>query len=490
MSSINEASLPSVRNLGAPLRPRIALPISYKAIPSLVAVFDFVWVLLLGIGVGVAHNAVDHSGHGALRTYIGSAIVVAALFSAFASAAELHRPSNLLQIRRQIGRALLIWVMVFACLAIVAVELQIGPMFSRGAMLAFFAGGIFAIAISRILLARVLAFVVAVGALARRRIALVGAADLLANDDLLPIIERYGCSISRVFALPEGLRTPNTAKHAIAARMSEVVAYARSADVDEILLAMSWSDVDLIEKAAAALKVLPIPVKLVPDLAVGRLLARPLSEFGSAKVVEIQSAPLSAAARGLKQTLDQCLAGAALILLGPLFALTALAIRLESPGPAFFMQVRVGFNGRRFRIYKFRTMSTMDDGPVIRQAGRNDRRVTRLGRLLRKLSIDELPQLLNVLRGEMSLVGPRPHALAHDDEYSRRIASYAMRRKMKPGITGWAQVNGCRGETPDVGAMQRRVDHDLWYIECWSFWLDLRILAMTAIQLLRPRNVY
>ena len=490
MSSINEIGLPSVRDRGAPLRRRIALPISYRAIPSLVAVIDFVWVVLLGIGVGGAHNVVVHSGHGELRTYVGSAIAVAALFSAFASAAELHRPSNLLQIGRQIRRALVIWIMVFACLAIIAFELRIGTMFSRGAMLVFFAGGILAIAVSRILLARTLAFVVAMGALARRRIALVGAADQLANNDLLPIIERYGCSISRVFALPEGLRSRNVAEQAIAAHMSQVVAYTRSANIDEILLAISWSDVKLVEDVAAALKVLPIPVKLVPDLAVGRLLARPLSELGSAKVVEIQSAPLDAFERGFKQALDRCLAGAALILLAPLFAVTALAIRLESPGPAFFMQVRVGFNGRRFRIFKFRTMSTMDDGPVVRQASPNDLRVTRLGRLLRKLSIDELPQLLNVLRGEMSLVGPRPHALAHDDEYSRRIASYAMRRKMKPGITGWAQVNGCRGETPDVGAMERRVDHDLWYIEYWSFWLDLRILVMTAVQLLRPRNVY
>jgi putative colanic acid biosynthesis UDP-glucose lipid carrier transferase len=203
-----------------------------------------------------------------------------------------------------------------------------------------------------------------------------------------------------------------------------------------------------------------------------------------------ESAPLSLAQRGFKHAVDQCLAGAAVFLLLPLFALTALAIRLESPGPALFLQARVGFNGRRFRIFKFRTMSTMDDGPVIRQAQRNDPRVTRLGRLLRGLSIDELPQLLNVLRGEMSLVGPRPHALAHDDEYNRLIASYAMRRRMKPGITGWAQVNGCRGETPDLGTMQRRVDHDLWYIEYWSLWLDIRILLMTIIQVLQPRDVY
>ena len=429
------------------MRSWIAVPISYGAIPSLVAVFDVVWVLLLGIGVGFAYNTIVHAGHGDLRTYLGSAIAVAVLFSAFARAAELYRRSNLLQIRRQIGRSLVIWMMVFACSATIAFVLKIGMMFSRGAMLAFFSGGIFVIAASRVLLARALASAVAVDALARRRIALVGAPDQLAENDLLPNIERYGYSISHVFALPERIGSGDMADEAVAARMGEVVAYARSGDVDEIMLAIPWSDVDLVDEVVAALEVLPMPVKLVPDAAIGRFLTRPLSELGSAKAVEIQCAPLSPAQHGFKQAADRCLAGTALFLLIPLFCLTALAIRLESPGPAFFLQSRVGFNGRGFRMFKFRTMSTMDDGPVIRQAQRNDLRVTRLGRLLRKLSIDELPQLLNVLRGEMSLVGPRPHALAHDDEYNRLIASYAMRRKMKPGITGWAQVNGCRGET-------------------------------------------
>jgi putative colanic acid biosynthesis UDP-glucose lipid carrier transferase len=135
-------------------------------------------------------------------------------------------------------------------------------------------------------------------------------------------------------------------------------------------------------------------------------------------------------------------------------------------------------------------MSTLDDGTVIVQASKNDRRVTHLGALLRKLSIDELPQLLNVLRGEMSLVGPRPHALAHDNEYNRLITTYAIRHKMKPGITGWAQVNGFRGETPEIGMMRRRVESDLWYIESWSLWLDIRILLLTVVHVLKSKKGY
>jgi len=156
-------------------------------------------------------------------------------------------------------------------------------------------------------------------------------------------------------------------------------------------------------------------------------------------------------------------------------------IRLDSPGPALFRQTRTGLNGRQFRIYKFRSMTVQEDGPVVNQATQRDPRVTRIGRILRQTSLDEVPQLLNVIRGEMALVGPRPHALAHDDYYGREIPAYERRFAVKPGITGWAQVNGARGETPTMADMQRRVDLDLWYIEHWNSALDLTILARTAV---------
>jgi undecaprenyl-phosphate galactose phosphotransferase/putative colanic acid biosynthesis UDP-glucose lipid carrier transferase len=155
-----------------------------------------------------------------------------------------------------------------------------------------------------------------------------------------------------------------------------------------------------------------------------------------------------------------------------------------------FRQRRCGFNGREFTIYKFRSMTVLEDGTTIRQARPNDDRVTWLGRALRATSIDELPQLINVLRGEMSLVGPRPHALAHDTEYGRLIANYAYRHHVKPGITGWAQVNGFRGETAQLELMNQRIDLDLWYINNWSVWLDLRIMLRTCIEIARAPNAY
>jgi undecaprenyl-phosphate galactose phosphotransferase/putative colanic acid biosynthesis UDP-glucose lipid carrier transferase len=175
------------------------------------------------------------------------------------------------------------------------------------------------------------------------------------------------------------------------------------------------------------------------------------------------------------------LAGGALVVFSPLMLITALCIRLDSPGPVLFRQTRNGFNGKSFSILKFRTMRVLEDGPVIRQATRDDPRVTRLGRVLRMTNLDELPQLFNVLRGDMSLVGPRPHAAAHNNEYEERIATYAFRYHVKPGITGWAQVKGYRGETRTVDLMEKRIEHDLWYINNWSIWLDIKILMRTAL---------
>lgn len=194
--------------------------------------------------------------------------------------------------------------------------------------------------------------------------------------------------------------------------------------------------------------------------------------------VLVRTGPVSALT---KRALDIVAAFAGLILLMPLFILIAAAIRIDTPGQIIFRQTRKGRNGEPFRIYKFRTMTVLEDGPMVRQAVREDSRVTRVGRFLRRTSLDELPQLLNVLKGEMSLVGPRPHAIVHDEQYQRLIPVYGRRFAVRPGITGWAQVNGARGETATVADMERRVQLDIWYVHNWGLLLDLKILARTAL---------
>jgi exopolysaccharide biosynthesis polyprenyl glycosylphosphotransferase len=214
-----------------------------------------------------------------------------------------------------------------------------------------------------------------------------------------------------------------------------------------------------------------------------------------AKAIPLDFAPADArtvapAESALKRLLDIGFAALLLILISPVLLLTAAMIKLDSNGPVFFRQTRLGLYGRPFEILKFRSMCVLENGDTVVQATRNDPRVTRIGRFLRKTSIDELPQLINVLKGEMSLVGPRPHARAHDEYYGARIAGYSLRQQVKPGITGWAQVRGYRGETPTLESMRRRVECDLWYVRHVSVALDLEILARTAVEILRPRNAH
>ena len=188
--------------------------------------------------------------------------------------------------------------------------------------------------------------------------------------------------------------------------------------------------------------------------------------------------------------LDLAVGAPALALLLPLMLVVALLIRLDSAGPIIFRQKRLGLCGKPFAILKFRTMHVVEDGDLVVQVARSDARITRFGAVLRAASLDELPQLINVLKGDMSLVGPRPHAIVHDAFYARMIPEYALRQRVKPGITGWAQINGLRGGTPTLDLMQRRIDMDLWYADRASIALDLLILLRTPLELLRRRDAY
>ena len=190
----------------------------------------------------------------------------------------------------------------------------------------------------------------------------------------------------------------------------------------------------------------------------------------------------------LKRGLDLIVAGLMLFLLGPLLLGVAAAITLESKGPIFFLQTRHGFGNRHFKVFKFRSMRVLEDGAAFRQATRNDPRITAVGRFIRRTNIDELPQLFNVLLGDMSLVGPRPHPIALNDDFAARIRMFHRRHNIRPGITGWAQVNGHRGETDTLEKMKLRVEHDLWYVDNWSLALDMKILVNTLISPAAYRN--
>jgi len=231
-------------------------------------------------------------------------------------------------------------------------------------------------------------------------------------------------------------------------------------------------------------------VYFVPDVFGISIIQGRLKDLNGVPVVGICETPFTGTNELVKRLSDLVLASLVLLLIAPLMALIGLGVKLSSPGPAIFSQRRNGLAGEEIVVYKFRSMRALDDGDVVRQATKDDPRITPLGTILRRTSLDELPQFINVLQGRMSIVGPRPHAVAHNEQYRQMITAYMVRHKVKPGITGWAQIHGHRGETDTIEKMQARVEYDLEYLRNWSLGLDLQIIARTVKVVFFDRNAY
>ncbi len=381
------------------------------------------------------------------------------------------------------------WVTTGLLLAFFAFLLKIGVAYSRGAFVIFFflapVGLLGVRKISKLILKRA----IAQGMIGRRDIVLIGDAfelSVLEPGDLLAF---FGAGDVNRFIL--GKEDDPLERESNDIRVVNSVAnFVRERNAREILLAVPWSDSVRIDFIREHIKILPVSVRLLPDIRVRSLTDYSSSARQNIMSVEILGAPLSSVEQGVKRLIDVVLASVALVISVPIMLLTAIAIKLDGPGPVIFRQLRKGFNGQQFVMFKFRTMTVQENGLEVTQATRNDPRVTAIGKLLRASSIDELPQLINVLSGEMSLIGPRPHALAHDSQFEKTLSDYAFRHHVKPGITGWAQCNGARGATPKIEQIQERVKLDLWYINNWSLWLDFQILIKTFFEVLRKRNAY
>jgi putative colanic acid biosynthesis UDP-glucose lipid carrier transferase len=260
--------------------------------------------------------------------------------------------------------------------------------------------------------------------------------------------------------------------------------------IDYVFVAYATSEQDRINAAIKALGNSTASVYLVPDVLLADLLGSEWVMLGNTPLIILNDHPFYGGMWTLKKLEDLILGSLILLLISPLMLLIALAIKLSSPGPILFKQRRHGLNGEVIKVYKFRTMTSLDDGDVVIQATKDDARITPIGKFLRRSSLDELPQFINVLQGSMSIVGPRPHALSHNEHYRTLIDSYMQRHKVKPGITGWAQVNGFRGETDTLVKMQARVDFDLYYINHWSLGLDLKIIMLTILNGFSGKTAY
>ncbi len=272
--------------------------------------------------------------------------------------------------------------------------------------------------------------------------------------------------------------------------LSELAAHVNSAKIDLIFVALPMRQVQRVVDLLDELRDTTASIYFVPDIFVMDLIQSRIADISGVPIVAMCETPFQGTRGLVKRFMDFSISIAALLVLAPLLVLVALLIKLGSPGPVIFRQRRYGLDGHVIDVYKFRTMTVVEDGPQVRQVTRDDERVTPIGRFLRRFSIDELPQLFNVLGGSMSLVGPRPHAVAHNEEYRRLIKGYMVRHKVLPGITGLAQVNGCRGETSRLEEMKARVEYDLDYLRQWTPSLDIRILFKTAFLVFRDRQAY
>lgn len=276
----------------------------------------------------------------------------------------------------------------------------------------------------------------------------------------------------------------------LAGKFEDLVERARHGHIDVVFLALPLEGGDRSAQLIEALADTTASVYLVPDHRAFELLRASFGQIGGIPVMAINDASFTTLDRAAKRLLDVLVACIALLLLGLPMLLIALLVKLSSPGPVIFRQRRHGLNGKVVEVWKFRSMSVCEDGASVQQAQKNDRRITPLGAFLRRTSLDELPQFINVLQGTMSVVGPRPHAVAHNEHYRRFVRGYMLRHKVKPGITGLAQVSGCRGETDTLDKMEQRVRLDLAYVRDWSIWLDIKILFKTLLHGFTGCNAY
>jgi Undecaprenyl-phosphate glucose phosphotransferase len=466
------------------------LRIPYSALKHLLALFDAALIVFASVIGGGLYQIVANGDFNHVEPMLGAGTVAALLYVLIGHSSGFYDLRAAFSKRKDAGRIFALWSLVSLLLALLAFLMKSGAVFSRGSIVCFGSLALLLLLMFRRFEKRLVATAVAGGQVQGRRAILLGTREELASLGVEELLERFGLTeVERViFSSDRNGGFAMSRDESLS--LENVLTMARDRGVDEVVLALPWSDTRKLELVRDGLRVSPLPVQLLPDRRIRSLASNPSFRLRNSLSVEIQRGPLSLVEKLSKRLLDIAGASLGLIVLAPLMFLSALAVKIDSPGPVFFRQRRNGFNVKQFSIFKFRTMTVMEDGGSVIQAKRFDPRVTKVGRVLRRTSIDEIPQLFNVLRGEMSLVGPRPHALAHDDHYGDLLSEYAFRHHVKPGITGWAQVKGYRGETARVEQMKGRVDCDLWYINNWSLLLDFKILTLTCLEVMRRRNAY
>jgi len=460
--------------------PRLAL--GNAAVTCAVVAAETALIVAAASLSGAGYHLAVYGDAGAVASYAALGLLTALLYVVPYLARGECSMRAFLTSGRTMQRVVLRWHVAFLLLAVVGFLTKTTDMFSRGWVAIFFVIGLFGLLHLEFAAGRLFRSMLAKGYVRPRRLLLVGGDDDLARyrakrsrngqHDLVVAVMRLD---------PAQLSGDAAAEKALRAGLRRASEDARLLGVDDILLLADARRSAVLNACLDSFSLLPVSIHLDAFGDFEAMGTPKIEPVGPVVALTLSAPPARAVEVIAKRMFDVVVASIALVVLAPLLALVAALIRLDSTGPVFFRQRRRGYNHREFQIYKFRTMTTMDDGDRVDQACRNDPRITRVGRFLRRWNLDELPQLLNVLRGEMAIVGPRPHAVAHDRFFEPRINRYARRLNVKPGITGWAQVNGFRGETDTDEKMSARVAHDLHYIDNWSLPFDLYIITLTLI---------
>lgn len=441
---------------------------------AMVATADAVIVMIAGFAAAFLYHRVNFGVWWFEQVNMEFAVMAAALFVTLNAIRGQYDLSHYIGPGNDAGRAFWMWVTTFVVLFAISFGTKTTDNYSRIVVVSVFISGYPLMLMVRAGLARLMTLGSKIGVIPARRVMLVGR-----EADIGSFARRYQPWNAGLEIVGTGIIDPRHAPEVLDEALERIAGQARGMFLDDVMIIIPWSETDTIDRVVEAFLRLPVAIQLGPERIFDRFEHVNIAKSGGIASLQLGRPPLSVGEVLAKRVFDVVLALAGIVVLLPLFVLIAIAVRLDSPGPVLFFQRRLGFNQRAFKIAKFRTMTVADDGDVVRQAVAGDSRITRVGHVLRRLSLDELPQLFNVLRGEMSLVGPRPHAIAHDREYDAKIALYARRHNVKPGITGWAQVHGLRGETDTEDKMRQRVEHDLFYIDHWSLLLDVEIIART-----------
>lgn len=418
------------------------------------------------------------------------------LFQLCAEIAHLYRSWRGATIVSEISYALASWSVAFGGIMLLNQFLPSFPSFSATILWPWFISVFMAFGIYRFLLRRLLRYIRSRGYNSRMA-AIVGAGYLgqhLARQLLqapwlgIRVAGFYDDHKSGDIGLDE--HNPAGRSIPVLGELEQLIIDAKGGAIDRIYITLPMRYEKRIHELVTALSDTTCSVLLVPDIFTFNLLHSRSFELNGIPLISIFDTPMLGVSALIKRVEDIILASLILILISPVLLVLALAIKFTSPGPVIFKQQRYGIDGKPIEVWKFRSMTVMENGSKVTQATRNDSRLTPIGAFLRGTSLDELPQFINVLKGDMSIVGPRPHAVVHNEQYRKLILGYMLRHKVKPGITGWAQVNGWRGETDTLEKMEKRVEYDLEYIRAWSLWLDLKIVLFTVFKGFISKNAY